>query len=386
MNILLVASDNNKTSGAFLCLVDLALNLKKICNHRVVVIVPKNGDGVELLQLHQIPYYCVYSFSWVTYNGYGLKALTKTIFKRIAKIYNRLAIKKISKIIVEENIDIVHINTIFSYVGALAAISMHKKLVWHIRESLNYGFASHIISEKKGYELINRSNKVLAVSNAIKAEYSKNIDKNIFTVVYDGVDSKFYNPYHEILRSNDVVFASIGALVQDKNQIELLKSLKCIINKGITNFKLLIIGDGILRDKLNSYVKANNLSENIKFLGRRSDINDILSNVDCLFSVSKAEAFGRTLIEAMLSGSLVVAAQSPNSAANEIIEPGLSGLLYTLGDINQLSKIILEICQHKNDIELKSLAINGQKIALSKYSDLNTAKAINDIYYKIMEN
>ena len=88
----------------------------------------------------------------------------------------------------------------------------------------------------------------------------------------------------------------------------------------------------------------------------------------------------------MLSGSLVVAAQSPNSAANEIIEPGLSGLLYTLGDINQLSKIILEICQHKNDIKLKNLAINGQKIALYKYSDLNAAKTINDIYYKIMEN
>lgn len=386
MNILLVASDNNKTSGAFLCLVELALNLEKLYNHRVVVVVPKNGDGVELLKLHQIPYYCVYSFSWVTYNGYGLKALAKTTFKKIAQIYNRLAIRKISEIIVEENIDIVHINTIFSYVGALAAILMHKKLVWHIRESLNYGFSSHIINEKNGYKLINRSNKVIAVSNAIKDEYSKYIDKKNFTVVYDGVDSKFYNPSHEILQSNDVVFACVGALVQDKNQIELLKSLKYIIDQGITNFKLLIVGDGILKDELNSYVKINNLSKNIKFLGRRSDVNDILSSVDCLFSVSKAEAFGRTIIEAMLSGSLVVAAQSPNSAANEIIEPGLSGLLYNLGDIKQLSKIILEICQHKSDSELKRLAIEGQKKAISKYSDINTAKKINDIYFKIMEN
>lgn len=380
MNILLVSSDNNKTSGAFLCLIDLALNLRKQYNHKVIVVVPKDGDGVELLEQYQIPFYFVRSFSWVTYNGYGLKAMAKTAFKKLAIIYNKLAVQEISRIIVKENIDIVHINTIFSYVGALAAISMHKKLVWHIRESLNHGFASHIINEKKGFELMNRSNKVIAVSNTIKNEYSKDISNSIFEVIYDGVDSRFYNPDHKILQSDKVIFANIGALVQDKNQIELLKCLKTVMDHGAKNFKLLIIGDGILKDRLTSYVKANNLSNNVEFLGRRNDVNEILSHVDCLFSVSKAEAFGRTLIEAMLSGSLVIAAQSDNSAAKELIKSGYSGLLYNLGDIKQLSQIILEICQHKGNNKFRNLAAKGQCEALTKYNGINTAKMVNDIY------
>ena len=107
MNILLVSSDNNKTSGAFLCLVSLAKYLIEEFDYKVIVTVPKQGDGIELLQENNIPYYYVRSFSWITYNGFGIKAIAKTIFKKIAMLYNWRAIRQTSDIIEKENIKLI---------------------------------------------------------------------------------------------------------------------------------------------------------------------------------------------------------------------------------------------------------------------------------------
>lgn len=386
MNILLVSSDNNKTSGAFLCLVSLAKYLIGKFNYKVIVTVPKQGDGVELLDENNIPYYYVRSFSWITYNGFGVKAIAKTIFKKMAILYNLKAIRQTSDIIERENIDIVHINTIFSYVGAIAAISKHKKLIWHIRESLDKGFDSHIIDQKKGYELINQSNRVIAVSNTILNEYKNFIRNQIFEVIYDGVDSKFYASNHEILKNHPVVFACIGALVKDKNQLELLECINEIRDNGITNFRLLLIGDGDMEAQLKSFVDSNQLQSYVEFCGRRKDVANILKQVDGLFSVSCAEAFGRTMVEGMLSGCLVVAADSPNSAACELIESGKTGILYPLGDTNRLTEILQNICLHKSDQILRRMASNGQEEARMRYSGLTNAEKIRNVYLQVYED
>lgn len=386
MNILLVSSDNNKTSGAFLCLVSLAKYLIERFNYKVIVTVPKKGDGIELLQENNIPYYYVRSFSWITYNGFDIKAIAKTIFKKIAMLYNWRAIRQTSDIIERENIDIIHINTIFSYVGAVAAKLKHKKVVWHIRESLDKGFNSHIVTGKKGYELINQSDRVIAVSNTVLNEYKNFIHSQIFEVIYDGIDSKFHVPEHKILKKQPVVFACIGALVREKNQLELLRSISKIKDNGITNFKLLLIGDGVMEAQLKSFVNRNQLQNYVEFCGRRKDVDDILKQVDCLFSVSRAEAFGRTMIEGMLSGCLIVAADSPDSAARELIQSGKTGILYPLGDMSKLAEILRNICLYKNYQNLQNMASKGQKEAMMKYSSLTNAEKIRDVYLHICED
>ena len=81
MRVLLVSSDNNKSSGAFICLVELAKMLQVSYRTYVLVILPKPGDGAELLEKYNITYIYIYSFSWVTYRGWSLKSIGKYIFK-----------------------------------------------------------------------------------------------------------------------------------------------------------------------------------------------------------------------------------------------------------------------------------------------------------------
>ena len=66
MKILFISSDNNKTSGAFLCLVELNRYLREVYNVDTFVIIPKQGDGVQLLDKYHIPYKIIPSYSWIT--------------------------------------------------------------------------------------------------------------------------------------------------------------------------------------------------------------------------------------------------------------------------------------------------------------------------------
>ena len=175
-------------------------------------------------------------------------------------------------------------------------------------------------------------------------------------------------------------------MVKDKNQLELLKSINKIKENGITNFKLLLIGDGVMETQLKSFVERNQLQNYVEFYGRRKDVDHILKQVDCLFSVSRAEAFGRTIIEGMLSGCLVIAADSPDSAACELIQSGKTGILYPLGDIGRLTEILRNICLHKNDQSLRNIAFEGQKEAMMKYSSLTNAEKIRDVYLHVCED
>ena len=70
MKVALIASDNNASSGAFLSMTNLAIQLNQL-HVKTIVIIPKEGpyvgpgDGVNLLRKHKIKYYVVPSISGV---------------------------------------------------------------------------------------------------------------------------------------------------------------------------------------------------------------------------------------------------------------------------------------------------------------------------------
>ena len=92
MNILLVSSDNNKTSGAFLSLVELAVNLETIYGYNVFVILPKYGDGISLLEEHQINYKIIPTLSWIVYNNLSIKFIVKYCIKGIGLLLNVISV------------------------------------------------------------------------------------------------------------------------------------------------------------------------------------------------------------------------------------------------------------------------------------------------------
>jgi hypothetical protein len=184
-NILFIASDNSSISGAFLCMVKLCELLKSNYDCNVSVVLPGDGDGNHLLDEIGIQSYTVKSCTWAVPNEWSKITSLKFAFKMY--LYNLPAKIKIRKIIRQEGIDIVHVNTTWSYVGAKAALKEKVKLVWHLRESLEEDQNRHIVFKNTGYNLIKKADKVITVSGFVYDKYKEIIGTKLVKV-YEGLD------------------------------------------------------------------------------------------------------------------------------------------------------------------------------------------------------
>jgi len=101
-----------------------------------------------------------------------------------------------------------------------------------------------------------------------------------------------------------------------------------LLNLGHNNLRLLLTGDGPLRDELKSLAQSINNSEKIRFLGHVEDVRVVLQASDIYVLPSNEEGFGIALAEAMACELVCVATKT--IGPSEIIEDGLSGFLTDL--------------------------------------------------------
>lgn len=95
---------------------------------------------------------------------------------------------------------------------------------------------------------------------------------------------------------------------------------------------------------------------------------------------SQNEAFGRVTVESMLSENVVIGTKSAGTA--EIIEDGVNGYLYEVGNIQELSRKIYDVISHWGEQE--QMVKKAKKFAKEKYDSLEYAKKILRIYMDLM--
>lgn len=131
MKILFVPSDNNIVSGAFRSMATLNKILNDKFKVETLVVLPnKTGNGSQLLDEYNIRYTFIDSFNWIVKSD---RELTKEQHEQMAieKAHNEIAIKQFVELIKKEHIDLIHINTTYSYVGAIAGLITRTPIVWH---------------------------------------------------------------------------------------------------------------------------------------------------------------------------------------------------------------------------------------------------------------
>lgn len=380
MNVLFVASDNDKASGAFLSMVTLIEILKKKYSIDFFVILPGEGNGIELLNDKEIPYKIINSISWVIPLSVKDSKVTK-IKTIVKKILNIKAINEISKFIKENDIDIVHINTTYSYVAAKAAIKIGTPLVWHLREFLEQHQNNTLWNRESGNKLINKSDKIIVISDSLKNKYVNIFDEDKLVRIYDSVDDKrFYKPYKEIFNSDLLTFIMVGRFNYPKGQLDYANACAKLYSSGFTNFEAWLVGEGepdFNKQLIDIFESAN--MDNYKFLGYRDDVDELYELADISFTCSEFEAFGRTTIEAMLAGNLVIGADS--GATTELIEDN-RGILFKLHDSNDLfDKIKFAI---DNPETSKEIANSGRDYMFEIMSSEKNADKVFDIYCEIL--
>lgn len=101
--------------------------------------------------------------------------------------------------------------------------------------------------------------------------------------------------------NDELVIGNIGRLEEQKNQEYLLLILKEIL-KNNKNAKLLLIGDGSLKNTLNKKIEQLGIENNVIMTGQKENINELLSAMDVFVLTSIHEGLGIVLIEAQANG------------------------------------------------------------------------------------
>ena len=168
-------------------------------------------------------------------------------------------------------------------------ISLMRKLI--LDNSTNLLACSDLAGEYLfGRENI-KSDKYTMFPNLISYE-------NIIDVNYEDVEKfKIENK----LQNDDLVIGHIGTFKESKNQKFLLKIVK-VLKEQNKSVKLLLVGDGSMRDELETMCKDLDISDKVIFTGTRDDIDVILNSMDVFVFPSTFEGLGLVLLEAQAAG------------------------------------------------------------------------------------
>jgi glycosyltransferase involved in cell wall biosynthesis len=159
------------------------------------------------------------------------------------------------------------------------------------------------------------------------------------SVVHNGIPAS--ENFHDranpsaVRNKNKVVFVSVARLDDQKNHASLISAFSSL-NRD--DWRLILVGDGPRRVTLIELVSSLELTANIVFLGRRNDVDDILSLANCFVLCSNWEGFPISIIEAMRSGLPVIS--SNVGGVSEAVSHLDSGLLVQPSDTEGLASAI----------------------------------------------
>lgn len=276
---------------------------------------------------------------------------------------------------------LVHNNTVYTYVGAVAASEERIPVVWHIREDIR-DQGRRFADAGKAVSLINRSDRILAVSRYM-AGAVKGIDRQKVSVIYDGVDAgKFYCRKRILTGGPQAVITMAGAVTERKGQEELLRAVSILKEESQVDFKVKFVGkeDAAYIRHLKDMVGRHRLEDTVQFLGKRGNVEDYFREADIAVVCSRAEPFGRVTVEAQLAGCLVIGADS--GATAELVRHGETGLLYCPGNPGDLAGRIMQALE--NPADSVKMAEAGQKHARDTYTKERNAQEILRVYREIL--
>jgi len=176
---------------------------------------------------------------------------------------------------------------------------------------------------------------------------------------------------------NKIVLTHIGRFHPSKNHKFLINVLSSLVNKN-ANFVLLLVGSGPLLTEIKEYVNHMNLSDNVKFLGLREDIPEILSATDLFLLPSLYEGLGNVAIEAQATGLPVFCSTNiPN-------EVNISGQVSFMPlEIETWVKSINEFYRSEFGDSKRELGINF--VIKSGYDVKENAKWLSNYYINIRD-
>lgn len=355
----------------------------------------------HIIQFH-IPY-----LKWFKEQGYEVHVATngdekieycdvkhKIPFERNPiKINNIKAIFKLKKIIEEEKFDIIHCHTpMGGVVTRLAAINSRKKYntkVIYTAHGFHFFKGAPLLNWMIYYPiekfLANVTDCIITINDEdYKIAHKKFRAKKIAYTHGVGVDPKRFNinmstEQKEELRKklnlakDDFIIIYVAELINRKNHYMILNTMKRINSNK--NIKLLLVGNGDLKEKYTKYIKENKLEKNVRMLGYRKDVPQLMKISNIAISTSRQEGLPVNVMEAMISGLPDIVTNCRGN--RDLIKNGENGYVIEQDDESTLYKRIMDLYKNK---DLREKMGYQSKKMIEPFELERVIKELADIY------
>ncbi|MGH9562982.1 MAG: glycosyltransferase family 4 protein [Terracidiphilus sp.] len=254
--------------------------------------------------------------------------------------------------------EIVHANSVRAgIVVSLACIASGRKVVWHVHDNLPRHPLSTVI---RIAALVLRPDRVIAVSQATAQAFRGHFSfaESVVTI-HNGVDLIEF-PLKGAERSalrfalgvpeGAFLVCAVGQICARKGLLELIEAFT-IAHTRTPDLHLIIAGSVLFEhekpylDRLYQAAANPSVAGSIRFIGQIQDVSVLLRAADLLVLNSHEEPFGLVLIEAMSSGTPVLATRT--GGIPEIVRDTENGWLVDKGDTAGLARKLLELAGHK---------------------------------------
>ncbi|TFG12835.1 MAG: glycosyltransferase [Promethearchaeota archaeon] len=291
----------------------------------------------------------------------------------------------VRKIIKKENPDIIHCILFHSnIIGRFAAIGLRKKIITSVRTKLLNNHIGNFI------DFISQSlvDIYLVNSNSLRnfiTHYGIK-EKKIF-LIENSIDFKIFKPTkakedirNELNLPKIPVITTVANFKTQKDYPTIIKALNLI--KDEFNFTYLILGKSLkFEDKeLNIKALINKYGlKNVRFLGFRNDVANILSITDIWVSSTMFEGQSNSLLEAMAMSVPIITTNIPEN--KELVHHNKEALLIPVKSPTSLANSIKILLNDKEMAE--KLAMNAQKRVRKLYNHQGPLNKIINLYYQI---
>lgn len=276
------------------------------------------------------------------------------------------AAKTLRKIIVENGIEVLAPQSVRTTLVALIALRMlpfsyrvkstGKRIpiittIHNIHNPMHFRYGGwllraacdHVIFESH-YE----RNRLLA--SGLQAEKS--------VVIHSGIDTERFLPKepeqalldeYGLDKSKHLIFGIVARLSEEKGHCFLLPAFAAVLQTA-PNARLMVVGDGPLRDDIHKQAVALGLGKSVIFTGVKRNIPEFLSIFDVFVLSSTRESFPLAAREAMAAGRAVVAPHI--GGCPEVVDDGVTGILFEAGNVELLAEAMRKITDNKRYITM----------------------------------
>ncbi|MBQ3737412.1 MAG: glycosyltransferase [Bacteroidales bacterium] len=212
--------------------------------------------------------------------------------------------------------------------------------------------------------------RLITVSEALRDNIFRNFGYDSI-VIPNMVDNQCFQYLDKAKDDAPFVFVSVGNLIPIKAFDKLIEAFSQVKD----DIKLLIIGEGPERERLQNQIKNLRLEAQVKLLGqlKRDEINKVYQESHVFVLASQSETFGVSYIEAMYAGLPVIATRcgGPESFVNDS-----NGMLVPLNDVDALAHAMLTMHQNYHEYSPKEISDN----CIAKFSPEVIAERIIKSY------